>query len=246
MGQTEAFGYSFTGAINAFAMLDKLGQDPLFTSASTILFNGVSVGGTGILNLADAFDEYVESVNPQSDRFYISDCGWTLQKWMCMGDDCSDASTIGLYQHHDPFLNAGCADAGLGSKCYYPEEMFHYIQVRDRFVVAQQMYDSQMMPWAGIRKVAAWDDDTIEWCYERTEALIQSYEEQGVTNVFTSNCRTHDFTEHQTVYDTTIQGRGMADYLIDWIDSNGQATFFEIDDDHYPEANPTCDTDLLG
>jgi hypothetical protein len=189
-------GFAYLGAKIALGIVDDLMLDPAFKSSSVFLFTGISVGGVGILNLADYIDERFATTAGfnAKERYFISDCGWDLADWACYGDDCATdgpSGSLTLYRAHNPLLNAGCLAAGMTWQCYWPEYMYKYILAAPKFLIAQQMYDSQQLPWTGKLQPGKWDDDKMAWALARTEVLLASFAEMKVTNLFSSNCRSH-------------------------------------------------------
>jgi len=237
--------WAFQGANIALGIVDDLMKDPEFKQAESVVFSGISVGGVGILNLADYIDEKFKA-NPEFQHiqvYYFSDCGWNLMDWGCYGDECTGevSNTKALYRAHKPLLNEHCWDYNYTWLCYWPEMFYSFIEAKDRLMVTQQMYDSQQLPWAGKKAPSAWDEGQTEWAMMRADAILDSMADQGVTNAFVSSCRNHDYSEHQCVYSTLVDGKSLAEYINDFIESGGSKRFYAIDEDRHPEANPTCE-----
>lgn len=264
LGQTTADAednpsdWHFMGAWIAFAMLDHLHENHhSFASASTYLTSGISVGGTGILNLADGIDRYLSAVNSQSNRYYISDCGWDIDGWKDVGcestsDDSSesdsyDSDHVDYQIEKHEYYNANCvANSDNSRDCTWADKVYPYVEVKANVFVTQQLYDFQQLPFASASDTAdLWTECQTDWAVARAEEMIESFTNAGVISVFASNCRSHDFTEHDAVYTTHLDGFGFADYVNNYV-TGAETPFYKTDVVEFPESNPTCDFSFFG
>ena len=80
----------------------------------------------------------------------------------------------------------------------------------------------------------------IRWAQNRSLALQASFGDMGVTSVFSSSCRTHDFTEHDSVYETKINDISFAEQVYEFVTSGGERRMYNVEEDIFPESNPNC------
>lgn len=208
--------------------------------AETIVVGTMSVASNAGFNLIDYWVDFLAEEAPAAEVFLAADSGWILYDYE-YGDVQQGSS--GQYLMHNPLLNQNCTDYGYTWQCYYPPDFeFQFIQNDDKVMVIQQYFDKMELPFQMGDPYEIWSDEDFEWAIGRAEYVIQTAQNL-TTNVFMSNCRSHDTIDKLDFYVIEVDGHTIQESLYDFV-INGETPWY-FDDELMPDANPSCPFDQL-
>lgn len=237
--------YAFDGGRSLFTMLAQLIADYGMGDAELIVSTGMSVGGTGMLNLVDHLEEYYQTYVPEAQTFFMADSGWQLLNFT----QSEWNHTVEGFKVHQPIMNQNCLDEGFTWQCYYTSD---YLATRidnwGKTFVSQQQFDKMYLAYPFGDPYDYWTDEQWDYAWARAEALDATWP-YWPGSYFSSNCRAHDsydkpdFTRMEVA---DLDG-------VSWSESSAVAhlianpgTILRMEDmDFNPEHNPTCVYDWL-